>query len=76
MNLDKKVFYFRYNQDDYAICGRFNQTVFQSSNNIFDIQIGNDSVKAEIQHTNAHQKFVAKFLQLKNENLNNNVANI
>ena len=59
------LLYFRYNQDDYAICGRFNQTVFQSSNNIFDIQIGNDSVKAEIQHTNAHQKFIAKFLELK-----------
>ena len=69
------MLYFRLKQDEYAIYGRFNQTVFQSSNNIFDIKIGNDSVKAEIQHTNAHQKFVAKFLQLKNKNLNNNVAN-
>ena len=69
------VLYFRYKQDEYAIFGRFNQTVFQSSNNIFEIQIGNDIVKSEIQYTKAHQKFIAKFLELKNENLNNNVAN-
>ena len=69
------VLYFRFKQDEYAIYGRFNQTVFQSSNNIFEIQIGNDIVKSEIQYTKGHQKFIGKFLELKNENLNNNVAN-
>ena len=69
------VLYFRFKQDEYAIYGRYNQTVFQSSNNIFDIQIGNDLIKSEIQHTKAHQKFITKFLELKNESLNNNVAN-
>ena len=60
------VLYFRFKQDEYAIYGRFNQTVFQSSNNIFDIQIGNDRLKLQIQNTKAHQKFITKFLQLKN----------
>ena len=68
------VLYFRFKQDEYAIYGRFNQTVFQSSNNIFEIQIGNDIVKSEIQYKKGHQKFIGKFLELKNENLNNNVA--
>ena len=69
------VLYFRFKQDEYAIYGRFNQTVFQSSNNIFEIQIGNDIVKSEIQHKKAHQIFITKFLELKNESLNNNVVN-
>ena len=69
------VLYFRFKQDEYAIFGRFNQTVFQSSNNIFEIQIGNDIVKSEIQYKKAHQKFITKFLELKNESLNNNVGN-
>tara|TARA_A100001015_G_C14403720_1_gene486475 strand:- start:77 stop:475 length:399 start_codon:yes stop_codon:yes gene_type:complete len=60
------VLYFRFKQDEYAIFGRFNQTVFQSSNNIFDIQIGNDRLKLQIQNTKAHQKFITKFFQLKN----------
>ena len=68
------VLYFRFKQDEYAIYGRFNQTVFQSSNNIFEIQIGNDIVKSEIQYAKGHQKFIRKFLELKNENLNNNVS--
>ena len=68
------MLYFRYKQDEYAILGRFNQTVFQSTNNIFEIQIGNDIVKSEIQDKKAHQKFIAKFLELKNESLNINVA--
>ena len=69
------VLYFRYKQDEYAIFGRFNQTVFQSSNNILEIQIGNDIVKSEIQDKKAHQKFIMKFLELKNENLNNIESN-
>ena len=69
------VLYFRYKQDEYAIFGRFNQTVFQSSNNIFEIQIGNEIVKSEIQDKKAHQKFITKFLELKNENLNNIESN-
>ena len=69
------VLYFRFKQDEYAIYGRFNQTVFQSSNNIFEIQIGNDIVKSEIQDKKAHQKFITKFLELKNENLNNIESN-
>ena len=69
------VLYFRYKQDEYAIFGRFNQTVFQSSNNILEIQIGNDIVKSEIQDKKAHQKFITKFLELKNENLNNIESN-
>jgi len=64
------VLYFRFKLDEYAIYGRFNQTVFQSSNNIFEIQIGNNIVKSEIQDKRAHQKFVAKFLELKNESPN------
>ena len=64
------VLYFRYKQDEYAIYGRFNQTLFQSSNNIFDIQIGNYIVKSEIQNNIAHHKFIGKFLELKNESLN------
>ena len=77
LELRKKgiVLYFRFKQDEYAIYGRFNQTVFQSSNNIFEIQIGNDIVKSEIQYKKAHQKFITKFLELKNESLNNNVGN-
>ena len=63
------VLYFRFKQDEYAIYGRFNQTVFQSSNNIFEIQIGNDIVKSEIQNKIAHHKFITKFLELKNESL-------
>ena len=63
------VLYFRFKQDEYAICGRYNQTVFQSSNNIFEIQIGNDRVKTEIIHPKSHQKFISKFLKLKNENM-------
>ena len=63
------VLYFRFKQDEYAICGRYNQTVFQSSNNIFEIQIGNDRVKTEIIHPKTHQKFISKFLKLKNENM-------
>ena len=62
------VLYFRFKQDEYAICGRFNQTVFQSSNNIFDIQIGNNRVTTEIQDTKAHQKFLKHFFTLKNNN--------
>ena len=61
------VLYFRFKQDEYAICGRYNQTVFQSSNNIFEIQIGNDRVKTEIIHPKSHQKFISKFLKLKTE---------
>ena len=64
------VLYFRYKQDEYAIYGRFNQTLFQSSNNIFEIQIANYIVKSEIQNNKAHRKFVRKFLELKNESLN------
>tara|TARA_Y100001954_G_scaffold45328_1_gene47200 strand:- start:536 stop:946 length:411 start_codon:yes stop_codon:yes gene_type:complete len=64
------VLYFRYKQDEYAIYGRFNQTLFQSSNNIFEIQIANYIVKSEIQNNKAHHKFVRKFLELKNESLN------
>ena len=63
------VLYFRYKQDEYAIYGRFNQTLFQSSNNIFEIQIGNFIVKSEIQNKIAHHKFIRKFLELKNESL-------
>ena len=63
------ILYFRFKQDEYAICGRYNQTVFQSSNNIFEIQIGNDRVKTEIIHPKSHQKFISKFLKLKNENM-------
>lgn len=63
------VLYFRFKQDEYAICGRYNQTVFQSSNNIFEIQIGNDRVKTEIIHPKSHQKFISKFLKLKNDNM-------
>ena len=64
------VLYFRYKQDEYAIYGRFNQTLFQSSNNIFEIQIANYIVKSEIQNNKAHHKFIRKFLELKNESLN------
>ena len=64
------VLYFRYKQDEYAIYGRFNQTLFQSSNKIFEIQIGNYIVKSEIQNNIAHHKFIGKFLELKNESLN------
>ena len=64
------VLYFRYKQDEYAIYGRFNQTLFQSSNNIFEIQIANYFVKSEIQNNKAHHKFIRKFLELKNESLN------
>lgn len=63
------VLYFRFKQDEFAICGRYNQTVFQSSNNIFEIQIGNDRVKTEIIDPKSHQKFISKFLKLKNENM-------
>ena len=61
------VMYFRYKQDEYAIYGRFNQTLFQSSNNIFEIQIGNYIVKSEIQNNISHFKFIGKFWELKNE---------
>ena len=64
------VLYFRYKQDEYAIYGRFNQTLFQSSNNIFEIQIANYIVKSEIQNNKAHHKFIRKFLELKNKSLN------
>ena len=64
------VMYFRYKQDEYAIYGRFNQTFFQSSNNIFEIQIANYIVKSEIQNNIAHHKFIRKFLELKNESQN------
>ncbi|GIR11602.1 MAG: hypothetical protein CM15mP23_01770 [Cryomorphaceae bacterium] len=64
------VLYFRYKQDEYAIYGRFNQTFFQSSNNIFEIQIANYIVKSEIQNNIAHHKFIRKFLELKNESQN------
>ena len=71
LELRKKgvVLYFRFKQDEYAIYGRFNQTLFQSSNNIFEIQIGNFIVKSEIQNIIAHHKFITKFLELKNESL-------
>ena len=71
LELRKKgvVLYFRFKQDEYAIYGRFNQTLFQSSNNIFEIQIGNFIVKSEIQNKIAHHKFISKFLELKNERL-------
>ena len=62
------VLYFRYKQDEYAIYGRFNQTLFQSSNNIFEIQIGNYIIKSEIQNNISHYKFIGKFWELKNEN--------
>lgn len=61
------VLYFRFKQDEYAICGRYNQTVFQSSNNIFEIQIANDSIKAEIHNLKSHHKFITNFFKLKNE---------
>ena len=64
------ILYFRFKQDEYAICGRYNQTVFQSSNNIFEIQIANDSIKTEIHHLKSHHKFIANFYKLKNESLN------
>ena len=64
------VLYFRYKQDEYAIYGRFNQTLLQSSNNIFEIQIGNHLVKSEIQNNISHHKFIGKFWELKNENQN------
>ena len=69
------VLYFRYKQDEYAIYGRFNQTLFQSSNNIFEIQIGNYIIKSEIQNNIAHHKFIGKFWELKNESPNINLAN-
>ena len=69
------VLYFRYKQDEYAIYGRFNQTLLQSSNNIFEIQIGNYLVKSEIQNNISHHKFIGKFWELKNESLNIDVAN-
>jgi len=62
------VLYFRYKQDEYAIYGRFNQTLFQSSNNIFEIQIGNYIIKSEIQNNISHYKFIGKLWELKNEN--------
>tara|TARA_B100000886_G_C20382300_1_gene474447 strand:- start:607 stop:1017 length:411 start_codon:yes stop_codon:yes gene_type:complete len=64
------VLYFRYKQDEYAIYGRFNQTLLQSSNNIFEIQIGNHLVKSEIQNNISHHKFIGKFWELKNESQN------
>ena len=72
LELRKKgvVLYFRFKQDEYAICGRYNQTVFQSSDNIFEIQIANDLIKAEIHHLKSHHKFIANFLKLKNESIN------
>ena len=69
------VLYFRYKQDEYAIYGRFNQTLFQSSNSIFEIQIGNYIVKSEIQDNISHHKFIGKFWELKNENPNINLDN-
>ncbi|MFL2563915.1 MAG: hypothetical protein ACJ0QR_01780 [Flavobacteriales bacterium] len=69
------VLYFRYKQDEYAIYGRFNQTLFQSSNNVFEIQIGNYIVKSEIQNNIAHHKFIGKFWELKNERLDINLTN-
>ena len=73
MELRKKgvVLYFRFKQDEFAICGRYNQTVFQSSNNIFEIQIANNSIKAEIHHLKSHHKFIANFFKLKNKSLHN-----
>lgn len=64
------VLYFRYKQDEYAIYGRFNQTLLQSSNNIFEIQIGNHLVKSEIQNNISHHKFIGKLWELKNESQN------
>ena len=64
------VLYFRYKQDEYAIYGRFNQTLFQSSNNVFEIQIGNYIVKSKIQNNIAHHKFIGKFWELKNKSTN------
>tara|TARA_B100000401_G_C52556902_1_gene601334 strand:- start:121 stop:543 length:423 start_codon:yes stop_codon:yes gene_type:complete len=69
------VLYFRFKQDEYAIYGRFNQTLFQSSNNVFEIQIGNYIVKSEIQNNIAHHKFIGKFWELKNERLDINLTN-
>ena len=69
------VLYFRFKQDEYAIYGRFNQTLFQSSNNVFEIQIGNYIVKSEIQNSIAHHKFIGKLWELKNERLNINLTN-
>ena len=69
------VLYFRFKQDEYAIYGRFNQTLFQSSNNVFEIQIGNYIVKSEIQNNIAHHKFIGKFWELKNERLDTNLTN-
>ena len=71
LELRKKgvVLYFRFKQDEYAIYGRFNQTLFQSSNNIFEIQIGNFIVKSKFKTKIAHHKFIAKFLELKNESI-------
>ena len=69
------ILYFRFKQDEYAIYGRFNQTLFQSSNNVFEIQIGNYIVKSEIQNNIAHHKFIGKFWELKNERLDINLTN-
>ena len=68
------VLYFRFKQDEYAIYGRFNQTLFQSSNNVFEIQIENYIVKSEIQNNIAHHKFIGKFWELKNERLDINLT--
>tara|TARA_B100001057_G_C22818180_1_gene938321 strand:+ start:1535 stop:1957 length:423 start_codon:yes stop_codon:yes gene_type:complete len=68
------VLYFRFKQDEYAIYGRFNQTFLQSSNNIFEIQIGNYIIKSEIQNNISHHKFIGKLWELKNESLNINVV--
>ena len=71
LELRKKgvVLYFRYIQDEYAICGRYNQTMFQSSNKLFDIQIENYLVKAQIENLKGHNKFMSNFFKLKNENI-------
>ena len=71
LELRKKgiVLYFRFIQDEYVICGRYNQTVFQSSNKLFDIQIENDLIKSQIENLKDHNKFMVNLFKLKNETI-------
>lgn len=58
--------YFRYKNEEYILMSRYNQISFLNNDGILDLQINNYNIKLKVLENKSHNKFIRKFVEVRN----------
>ena len=58
--------YFRYKNEEYILMSRYNQISFLNNDGILELQINNHNIILKVLENKSHNKFIRKFVEVRN----------